>query len=74
MRFLLPLDQLSSASIELAGDIEQMLGELVRRHARQQRAADPQVDVNSAPFGNQRIGSLLNPIMQEPVCAILPVK
>ena len=60
-----------SAPIELVGDIEQMLGELVGRHIRQQRTAYAQVDVNSVLVGNQRIGRLLNPIMQEPVCAIL---
>jgi hypothetical protein len=32
--FLVPVDQLSRASIELVRDIEQMLGKLVRRHAR----------------------------------------
>jgi hypothetical protein len=33
-------------------DIEQVLGEIVRRHARQQRAADAQVDLGPLLFGN----------------------
>jgi hypothetical protein len=30
-----------------------MLGEFVRRHAREQRTADAQVDVGAVLFGNQ---------------------
>jgi len=37
----------------LVRDIEQMLGEPVRRQARQQRPADAQVDLGTALFGNQ---------------------
>ena len=51
LHFLVPVDQPRSAPIELVRDIEQMLGELVRRHARQQRAADAQVDVGAVLFG-----------------------
>ena len=53
LRFLVPVDQPCGAPIELARDIEQMLGKLVRRHAREQRAADSQVDVGTALLGNQ---------------------
>jgi hypothetical protein len=57
-------------TIELVRDIEQMLGEFARCHARQQHAADSQVDVGTVRFGNQRISRLLNPIVQEFVGAI----
>ena len=60
-----------SAPIELVRDIEQMLGELVRRHARQQRAADAQVDVGTVLVGNQRIRRLLDSVVQEFVGAVL---
>ncbi len=53
LRFLVPVDQPSSAPIKLVRDIEQMLGELVRRHGRQQHAADAQVDVDTVLVGNQ---------------------
>ena len=53
LRFLVPVDQPCGAPIELVRDIEQMLGELVRRHARQQRTADAQVDFGTLLFGNQ---------------------
>ena len=42
-----------------------MLGELVCRQARQQRAADAQVDSGTVRFGNQRISGLLDPVVQE---------
>ncbi len=42
-----------------------MLGELVRRHARQLHASDVQVDSGTLRFGNQRIGRLLDPVVQE---------
>src|SRR3981081_725430 len=57
--------------MELVCDIEQMLGEFVRRHARQQRAADAQVDFGTVLFWDQRISPLLYPIMQELVGAVL---
>ena len=44
-----------------------MLGELVRRQARQQHAADAQVDLGAAILGDQRIRRLLDPIVQESV-------
>ena len=47
------LDQPSAAPIELVHNIEQVLGEFVRRHARQQRTADAQVDVGTLLVGNQ---------------------
>ena len=46
-------------------DIEQMLGELVRRHARQQRSADVQVSFGNVPFGNQSIRCLLDSVVQK---------
>ena len=49
-----------------------MLGELICRHGRQQHAADAQVDVGAALFRDQRIGRLLDPVMQERVGALLP--
>jgi len=38
-----------------------MLGEFVRRHAHEQRAADAQVDVGTLFVGDQRISRLLDP-------------
>ena len=72
MRFLVAVDQQSGSPIELARDIEQMLGELVLRRAREQRAADSQVDVGTAPFRDERIRGLLDPVVQESVGAPLP--
>jgi hypothetical protein len=43
LRFLVAIDQQCGAPIELVRDIEQMLGEFVRRHARQQLTANPKV-------------------------------
>jgi len=50
-RFLVPVDQSCGAPIELVRDIKEMLGELVRPHARQQHAADAQVDVGTLFIG-----------------------
>src|SRR5216683_2894674 len=61
----------SVAPIEVVRDIEQLLGELVRRNAFQQHAADAQVDFGTAVFGNQHISRLLDPVMQEFVDATL---
>ena len=44
---------------------EQMPGELVRCHIRQQCAADAQVNVGTALFWDQRISRLLGPVVQE---------
>jgi hypothetical protein len=41
------------APVELVRHIEQMLGELVGRHAREELAADAQVDFTAASFGTQ---------------------
>ncbi len=70
-RFLVPVDQLCGAPIELVRDIEQMLGELVRRHARQQRTADAQVDVGTLLIRNQRVGRLLDPVVQKSAGTLL---
>ncbi len=48
-----------------------MLGEFVRRHARQQRAADAQVDFGTGRLGNQGISRLLDPVVHEFVGVIL---
>jgi len=53
LRFLVPVDQLRGAPIEVVRDIEQMLGQLVRRHACQQHMADAQVDSGTLLVGNQ---------------------
>jgi hypothetical protein len=53
LRFLVPLDQPCGAPIELVRHIEQMLGEFVCRHARQQHTADAQVDVGTLLVWNQ---------------------
>ena len=53
LRFLVPIDKQCSTPIELICDIEQLLGEAVRRHARQQHAADAQVDFGTVRFRNQ---------------------
>ena len=57
--------------IELVHHIEQMLGELVRRHARQQQPADVQVSVGTVLLGDERISRLLDAVVQEFVCALL---
>src|SRR3979490_2762378 len=64
-RFLVPVDQSCGASIELVRDIKEMLGDLVRPQARQQRTADVQVDVGTLLVGNQRISRLLYPVVQK---------
>ena len=48
-----------------------MLGEVVLRQAREQHAADAQVDVGPLLFGNQRISCLLDPVVQEFVGVLL---
>ncbi len=70
-RFLVPVDQSCGAPIELVRDIEQMPGELVRRHARQQRTADAQVEVGTLLVRNQRVGRLLDPVVQKPAGTLL---
>ncbi len=71
LRFLVPVDQPCGAPIELVRDIEQMLGQIVLGHAREQHAADAQMDFGPLLFGNQRISRLLNPVVQEFVGATL---
>ena len=71
MRLLVAVDQQCGAPVQLIGDIEQMLGELVRRHIRQQRAADAQVNVGAVLVGNERIRRLLDAVVQKLVCALL---
>jgi hypothetical protein len=51
LRPILPFDQPERASIELACDLEQMFGEVSRGHARQQRAADAQMDLGAMRSG-----------------------
>ena len=50
---LIPYGDLRGAAVELIDDLEQMLGEPVRRRARQQRAAYAQVDAGTVLFGNE---------------------
>ena len=71
LHFLIPVNEQRGAAIELVRDIEQMLGEVVRRHARQQHAADAQMDIGTVLLGNQRISRLLDPVVQEFVGALL---
>ncbi len=52
LRFLVPVDQQRGAPTEVVGDIEQMLGEFVRRHVRQQQTPDAQVDFGTLRFRN----------------------
>ena len=59
------IDQQFGATIQLVGDIEQMLGQAVRRQARQQLPSDPKVYFGACAFGNERIGRLLNPVVEE---------
>jgi hypothetical protein len=42
-----------------------MLGELVRRHAQQQHAAERQVNFGTVRFGNQGIRGLLDSVVKE---------
>ena len=65
MHFLVVIDQQCGAPIQLVGDIEQMFGEAVRRHARQQHSANPKVCPGALAFGDERIGRLLNPVVEE---------
>jgi hypothetical protein len=49
----------------LVGNIEQMLGETVRRHAREQHSANPKVVPRALAFRDERIGCLLNTVVEE---------
>jgi hypothetical protein len=64
-RLLVLVVQQRGAPIKLICDIEQMLGEFIRGHARQQRAPDAQVDFCTILFRDQRVSCLLDPIVQE---------
>ncbi len=65
LRFLVPVHQPRGAPTELVRHIEQILGQFVRRHARQQHAADAQVEFGTMLFCDQCISRLLDPFMQE---------
>src|SRR5882762_7322634 len=71
MRFLVAIDQQCSTSIELVRDIEQMPGEAVPRHARQQHSANPKVFLCALALGDKRIGRLLSTVVQKFVGTIL---
>ena len=70
MHFLVAIDQQCGAPIELVCNIEQMLGEAVRRHARQQHSANPKVCPRALAFGDERIGRLLNTVVEEGIGAL----
>ena len=70
MYFLVAIDQQRGAPIELVCDIEQMLGEALCRHARQQDSANPKVRSRPLAFGDERIGRLLNTVVEEPIGAL----
>ena len=53
LRFLAPVDQPCGAATELVRHIEQMLGEIVLGHVREQHAAHAQVDVGTLLVENQ---------------------
>jgi hypothetical protein len=46
------IDQQCGAPVQLIGNIEQMCGEAVRRHARKQRPADPKLCRRTFTFGD----------------------
>ena len=71
MYFLAWVNQTRDAAIELVRHIEQMLGEVVRRHARQQHTADMEVEIGTLIFRNQRIGRLLDSVVQKPAGAFM---
>ena len=71
LRFLVPVDQQRGAVIELIRYIEQMLGKIALRHVRQEHATDAQMDVGTVLIGNQRIGRLLDPVVQKFVAVVL---
>src|SRR5271166_172917 len=71
LRFLVPVQQPRGAPVKLARDIEQMLGEIIRRHVRQQHPADAEMDFGTVLFWDQCISCLLDPVMQEFVGAAL---
>src|SRR5713101_7231234 len=68
--FLVVIDQQCGTPIELIRDIEQMLGETVRRHALQQHSASPKVCPDALAFGDEGIGSLLNAVVEERIGAV----
>ena len=59
------------AAVKLADDFEHMLLERLRRHARSQQPADPQVLGLPFILREQRVGRLLNAIMQEAVGVLM---
>src|ERR1700757_4998454 len=64
-RFFVWIDQPRCASIELICYVEQMLGELVRRHPRQQRTSDMQMHLGSLLRRYQRIRRLLYSVVKK---------
>jgi hypothetical protein len=63
--FLVEINQQRGAPIELVGNIEHMFGETGRRHARKQQPANPKVCPRALAIGDQRVGRLLNTVMEE---------
>src|SRR6202021_392091 len=68
MHFLVANNQKCGAPVEMVRDIEQMLGEALRRHA--QHPADPKVCPGALAFGDEGIGRLLNTVVKERVGAL----
>ena len=56
--------------LRLIHDVEDRLLDRVRRDPRRQQSADPEMPVGPLAFGNQRIGRLLDPVVEERVAAI----
>ncbi len=69
--FLVAIDQQCGPPIQLVGDIEQMFGDAVRRQVRQQRSANPKVFSHALAFGDERIGRLLNTVVEESIGFLL---
>ena len=65
--FLVVIYQQFGAPIQLVGDIEQMFGQAVRSQARQQLPANPKVYFRALAFGDERIGRLLNSVVEESI-------
>ena len=55
------------AAVELIDDLEDRLLPLLRRGMRREQPADPQMRLGARPLRDQRIGGLLDPVVDEPV-------
>src|SRR5260370_23634793 len=57
--------------MKLVGDIERMLGELILSHTLQQHSANSKVCPRALAFGDERIGRLMNTVVEERIGVLL---